>query len=117
MKLQTGVILSPDSRRNVFSYCFQISMILRKNEDARNVEERKQLEANADIVRQILKRREHIANTREREKETEDPPDVIEEKARKLANVLSRAQHLVCYTGAGISTSARIPGNVGCKSP
>lgn len=84
-------------------------MILRKNEEARNAEERKQLEANADIVRQIIKRREHIANTRERVLEKEDPPEVIEEKARKLANVLSRAQHLVCYTGAGISTSARIP--------
>lgn len=32
--------------------------------------------------------------------------EVTEEKARKLANVLSRAQHLVW---AGISTSAQIP--------
>lgn len=82
---------------------------MRKTEDTRTADEVKQLEANADIVRQIIKRREHIANTRERILEKEDPPDVIEEKARKLANVLSRAQHLVCYTGAGISTSARIP--------
>lgn len=87
----------------------QISSILRKTEETRTVDEVKQLDANADIVRQILKRREHIANTRERILEKEDPPDVIEEKARKLANVLSRAQHLVCYTGAGISTSAQIP--------
>lgn len=34
---------------------------------------------------------------------------MIEEKARKLTDVLSRAQHLVCCTGAGISTSAQIP--------
>lgn len=67
------------------------------------------LESSADIVRQVLKRRELHANSKERVLEKEDPPDVIQEKARKLAEVLSRAQHLVCYTGAGISTSARIP--------
>lgn len=67
------------------------------------------MEKNGDIVKLINKRRENIANTRERVLEKEDPPDVIEVKAKKLADVLSRAQHLVCYTGAGISTSARIP--------
>lgn len=75
----------------------------------------KQLETNADIVRQINKRRENVANTRERILEKEDPIEVIEEKARNLADVLSRAQHLVCYTGAGISTSARIPDYRGSK--
>lgn len=69
----------------------------------------KQLEASADIVRQINKRRQNVANTRERVLEKEDPPEVIELKAQKLADVLSRARHLICYTGAGISTSARIP--------
>lgn len=67
------------------------------------------MEANVDIVRQINKRRENQANTKDRILEKEDPPDVIELKAKKLADVLSRARHLVCYTGAGISTSARIP--------
>lgn len=69
----------------------------------------KQLETSADIVRHINKRRENQANTKDRVLEKEDPPDVIEAKAKKLADVLSRARHLVCYTGAGISTSARIP--------
>lgn len=67
------------------------------------------MDASADIVRQIVKRREHLANVKDRVLEKEDPPNVIETKARKLADVLSRAQHLVVYTGAGVSTSARIP--------
>lgn len=75
----------------------------------RTPDEAKQLDANADIVRQIVKRREHLANAKDRILEKEDPPNVIEMKARKLADVLSRAQHLVVYTGAGVSTSARIP--------
>lgn len=87
----------------------KISTILRKNECDRNIDEVKQLEANADIVRQINKRRENQANTKDRVLEKEDPPDIIEAKAKKLADVLSRARHLICYTGAGISTSARIP--------
>lgn len=91
------------------NFVHQISSILRKNETERTAEEIKQLETNGDIVKLINKRRENIAETRERVLEKEDPPDVIEAKAKKLADVLSRAQHLVCYTGAGISTSARIP--------
>lgn len=67
------------------------------------------MESATDIVKQILKRKKRLLQTKERVLEKEDPPDVIEEKARKLAEVISRARHLVCYTGAGISTSARIP--------
>lgn len=84
-------------------------MILRKAEVARTSEEIKLLETSAEIVKQIKKRKERVEQSKERILEKEDPPDVIDLKARKLAEVLSRAQHLVCYTGAGISTSARIP--------
>lgn len=67
------------------------------------------MESATDIVKQISERKNRRIQSKERVLEKEDPPDVIEDKARQLAEVISRARHLVCYTGAGISTSARIP--------
>lgn len=75
---------------------------MRKNESARSCEEIKLLESSADIVKHVKKRRERVEQTKQRILEKEDPPEVIETKAYKLAEILSRAQHLVCYTGAGI---------------
>lgn len=60
-------------------------------------------------MKQILRRQDRIKRTKERVLEKEDAFETIDKKAQKLADVLSRARHLVCYTGAGISTSARIP--------
>lgn len=82
---------------------------MRKSEAARSPEELKLLESSIDLVKLVKIRREQREQTKERVLEKEDPPDVIDRKARQLAEVLARAQHLVCYTGAGISTSARIP--------
>lgn len=57
----------------------------------------------------MLQRKTRIQQNKERILEREDPYETIDKKAQQLANVLSRARHLICYTGAGISTSARIP--------
>lgn len=67
------------------------------------------MESATDAVKQILKRKSRQLQSKERVLEKEDPPDVLEVKCSELAEVISRARHLVCYTGAGISTSARIP--------
>lgn len=86
-----------------------MSKILRKCENLRTKEESLILESATDIVKQILKRKNRLLQSKERVLEKEDAQDVIEVKARELAEVISRARHLVCYTGAGISTSAKIP--------
>ncbi|KAL5005362.1 hypothetical protein ScPMuIL_018818 [Solemya velum] len=38
-----------------------------------------------------------------------DPPDVVQEKVRQLAEWVGESQHFVVHTGAGISTSSGIP--------
>ncbi|KAM5190076.1 NAD-dependent protein deacylase sirtuin-6 isoform 4-T4 [Callospermophilus lateralis] len=38
-----------------------------------------------------------------------DPPEELERKVRELAQLVSRASHVVFHTGAGISTGAGIP--------
>jgi len=53
---------------------------------------------------------EDLAEAYEQEKfEYEDSPEEIRAKARQILEVIRKANHCVCYTGAGISTSAKIP--------
>jgi predicted component of type VI protein secretion system len=42
--------------------------------------------------------------------ELADTPDVVADKVRQLAALVRGANHFVIYTGAGISTSAGLPG-------
>lgn len=94
--------------RNTFIY-LQISLILQKGETSRTPEELRLLESFSDIVRAISKRKARNQLYKDRVIEKEDPIEVIERKSERLAQIISRAKHLVCYTGAGISTSAKIP--------
>lgn len=90
-------------------FTFQVSVILGKCETLRTAEEISLLDSCTDVVKQILHRQNRVQQSKERILEKEDPLETIDKQAQKLANVLSRARHLVCYTGAGISTAACIP--------
>lgn len=53
-----------------------------------------------------LKKREEV---KARSEEVEDPDEVLLPKCAELAAALRSSRHLVVYTGAGISTAAKIP--------
>lgn len=82
---------------------------MRKCETLRTPDETRFLEQCSDSVKKITDRKERREIYKERVQEKEDPQSVLEHKARKLADGIRRAKHLICYTGAGISTSAKIP--------
>uniref|UniRef100_A0A182TWX9 protein acetyllysine N-acetyltransferase n=1 Tax=Anopheles melas TaxID=34690 RepID=A0A182TWX9_9DIPT len=89
--------------------CGMIAAVLNKCESKRTHDEVRLLESEPEVVKQILERRKRNVEYKERVLETEDEPEIIEKKALKLAQAISKANHLIVYTGAGISTSAKIP--------
>ncbi|KFB43569.1 AGAP001220-PA-like protein [Anopheles sinensis] len=93
----------------------KIAAVLNKCETKRTAEDLRLLESEPEVVKQILERRKRNVEYKERVLETEDEPEVIERKALKLAQAIAKANHLIVYTGAGISTSAKIPDYRGSK--
>ncbi|XP_040157382.1 uncharacterized protein LOC120896924 [Anopheles arabiensis] len=87
----------------------KIAAVLNKCESKRTHDEVRLLESEPEVVKQILERRKRNVEYKERVLETEDEPEIIEKKALKLAQAIAKANHLIVYTGAGISTSAKIP--------
>ncbi|CAO1407168.1 unnamed protein product [Diamesa tonsa] len=87
----------------------KVSAILRKCETLRSPEENRILEKCEDVVKEVTDRKERAEKYKDRALEKEDTPEVIEIKADRLAQAIAKAKHLIVYTGAGISTSAKIP--------
>ncbi|XP_034242694.1 dentin sialophosphoprotein [Thrips palmi] len=82
---------------------------LQKKEDDLTEEEQQLILNNVDLVkkaRESLRKREEV---KARSEEVEDPDDILIPKCTELAAALRNSRHLVVYTGAGISTAAKIP--------
>lgn len=86
-----------------------MALILRKCETLRTTEENHYLEEHPEAHKEVSERKKRIEKYKDRVLEKEDKPEIIELKAKKLAAVISNAKHLIVYSGAGISTSAKIP--------
>lgn len=83
--------------------------MLKKDDSEWTEEDRTTIQSFPKFVAEVQKRLLKKEIYSERLKECEDPPDILNQKCAQLANVISRARYLIIYTGAGISTSAKIP--------
>ncbi|XP_018334437.1 NAD-dependent protein deacetylase sirtuin-7 isoform X2 [Agrilus planipennis] len=86
-----------------------ISAILQKSEEQRSTEEAQFLNDCSETVEEIQQRRRRREEAKRRLEEIEDPEDELYEKCNKMAQAMIEAQHIIVYTGAGISTAAKIP--------
>uniref|UniRef100_T1JMX0 protein acetyllysine N-acetyltransferase n=1 Tax=Strigamia maritima TaxID=126957 RepID=T1JMX0_STRMM len=96
-------------REEVQAKLKSITTILKKSIDARTSEDLQMLENSPEVVDQVEKRMKKRTTLKEREKEIEDPPEILREKCKTLAEFIRNTNRLVIYTGAGISTAASIP--------
>lgn len=94
---------------NIFNFILQVSVILQKPEHERSLEEEQTLNEYSEIVTELKQRWQRRDEAKRRTEEVEEPLEVIQEKCFALAKAIAQSEHLVIYTGAGISTAARIP--------
>lgn len=87
----------------------KVSIILQKSEDERTLEEQQILSEYSEVVEDLKMRWHRRDEAKRRLEEIEEPMDVIEGKCRVLVEAIVKSEHLVVYTGAGISTAACIP--------
>ncbi|XP_050421965.1 NAD-dependent protein deacetylase sirtuin-7 [Adelges cooleyi] len=87
----------------------KILEIIQKPLSERTVDDQEILNTCKDTVQKITQRLDRKKKVKERLQEFEDPVEVIDTKCEELAKAISSASNLVVYTGAGISTAAKIP--------
>lgn len=83
-----------------------------KDESERSEEDNLILMENANLLPAAiiyLKRKREKQMLKDRLLESEETPEIIQDKSVELAEMIKTSRHVVIYTGAGISTSASIP--------
>ena len=87
----------------------KVSQILQKGEKDRTVDELQMLTQCSEAVQEVQSRWKKRDRAKHRAQEFEEPFDQLEKKCKLLAQTIAQSEHLVVYTGAGISTAAQIP--------
>ena len=82
---------------------------MKKPLSQRTEEENKILQESSSLVQLFEDRKQKKLLLSERCKEIEETQDVLEWKCKQLSDAIKKAQFIVVYTGAGISTAAQIP--------
>ncbi|XP_028267124.1 NAD-dependent protein deacetylase sirtuin-7 [Parambassis ranga] len=104
--LEKAKILQRESERNIFRL---VGQVLKKPEAERSEEEASVLLLHRDAVEELCKRQVRRNVLKRKQEELFDDAEELKSKVRQLAVAVKQANHLVVYTGAGISTAASIP--------
>lgn len=102
-------IVYKQSQKTPALFIFKVSLILQKPQEERSGEDLEVLRESKDVINEVQERWRKRDEAKRRLEEFEDPEDVLREKCQTLAQAIAQSQHLVIYTGAGISTAAKIP--------
>ncbi|XP_031555893.1 NAD-dependent protein deacetylase sirtuin-7-like [Actinia tenebrosa] len=89
--------------------CRLVKRILKKDPSDRSDKDRSILKELEGLVAEVEDRARKQANAKRKAEEILDPEELLEEKISCLVEAIRQAKALVVYTGAGISTAARIP--------
>ncbi|XP_061686432.1 NAD-dependent protein deacetylase sirtuin-7 [Syngnathoides biaculeatus] len=104
--LEKARILQRENEREIIKL---VGRILKKTESERSEEEISVLLLNRDTVEELCKRKSRRNELKRKQEEVFDTADDLQSKVWQLAVAVKQANHLVVYTGAGISTAASIP--------
>ncbi|AWP06107.1 putative NAD-dependent protein deacetylase sirtuin-7 [Scophthalmus maximus] len=99
-------MLRRESEREIFRL---VGRALKKPEAERSEEEAAALLLHKDTAEELCQRQVRRSVLKRKQEEVIDDADELKNKIRQLAVAVKQANHLVVYTGAGISTAASIP--------
>uniref|UniRef100_A0A4W5KQW1 Deacetylase sirtuin-type domain-containing protein n=1 Tax=Hucho hucho TaxID=62062 RepID=A0A4W5KQW1_9TELE len=94
-------ILQREIQRKSFKL---VAKILKKQESERSQEESADLLLHQDTVQELCSRQVRRNVLKRKQEEVFDDTEALRCKVGQLAEAVRQAQHLVIYTGAGIST-------------